>query len=110
LSTATSTARALDEVCAAAALGARPDLACVFFSPHHGDGAARIARTLSDRLGPKVLLGCIGEAVVGVGREVERSPALSLWLGAWDGTTGLAPVPLTPRPQPDVLGVSACTD
>jgi small ligand-binding sensory domain FIST len=110
LSTASPTAVALDEVCAAAALPGPPELACVFFSPHHANDAALIARTLAARLAPRVLLGCIGEAVVGVGREVERGPALSLWLGAWGGSFALEPFHLTPRQTPDGLSLLGWPD
>lgn len=110
LSTATPTAVALDEVCEAARLAVAPELACVFFSPHHADDAATIARVLSTRLAPRVLVGCIGEAIVGVGREVERGPALSLWLGAWGGSVALEPFHLTPRQTPDGLSLLGWPD
>ncbi len=110
LSTATPTATALDEVCAAASLPGAPDLACVFFSPHHADDATLIARTLTARLAPRILLGCIGEAIVGIDREIERSPAISLWLGAWSGAVSLEPFHLTPRQTPDGLSLLGWPD
>jgi small ligand-binding sensory domain FIST len=36
-------------------------------------------------LQPRCLLGCLGESIVGNGREIEDHPALSLWLGSWEG-------------------------
>ena len=83
LSTATATARAARRSLSQAGdrLGRRPELAVVFFSPHHADAAAAIARTPPRSPQPKALIGCIGEAIVGTGQEIEHAPALSLWLG-----------------------------
>jgi small ligand-binding sensory domain FIST len=97
LSTATPTARALDDVCTQALkhLDAKPDLALVFFSPHHAGEAAAIAAVLGQRLTPRCLLGCLGESIVGNEAEVEQSPALSLWLAAWQKPVGLEPCHIT---------------
>jgi small ligand-binding sensory domain FIST len=85
LSTQGQTAAALDEVCGRALeqLQGTPDLAMLFFSVHHADGAARLAATAQQRLGPRALLGCVGESIIGNEREIEQRPALSLWLGRW---------------------------
>src|SRR4051794_2447123 len=83
LSTAPEAAQALEEVCERARVEGTPDLAVLFFSPHHLEAAAVLARGLRERLAPRRLLGCVGEAIVGTGREVERRPALSLWLARW---------------------------
>lgn len=93
LSTAPQTGRALDDVCTQAqrTLPASPDLALVFFSPHHAGQAETIAKTIMDRLKPRCLLGCIGESIVGNEQEVEWKPALSLWLGAWPRKVELEP-------------------
>ena len=63
-----------EEACAQALAGipGKPDLAVLFFSAHHADGADVIARTARERLTPGCLLGCSGEAVVGNDQEVER--------------------------------------
>ena len=58
-----------------------PHLALLFFSPHHADQAARLAHQFAQQLPNTQLLGCSGESILGVGREVEDGPALSLWLG-----------------------------
>jgi small ligand-binding sensory domain FIST len=112
LSTAESTARALDEVCdqVHGSMPAAPDLAAVFFTPHHTDHAPVIARSLQERLQPRCLIGCIGEAVVGTGREVEQRPGLSLWLGSWGGRVELEPCHLTPRQTPDGLSLLGWPD
>ena len=62
-----------------------PDLALAFFSPHHTAAAAILAGEIHRQLGPRCLLGCVGETVIGNEREVEGGPALSLWLGRWPG-------------------------
>ncbi len=109
LSTLADTPRALAAVAedAMAQLGGRPDLACVFFSPHHaGDGEA-IAATLADRLGTESVVGCLGESIVGTGREVEQQPAISLWLAAFGGVVEVETFHLNPddgREGPTLFG------
>src|SRR5262249_38612784 len=112
LSVAEPTARALDEVCerAQAAMPDPPDLAAVFFTPHHADTAATIARTLQERLQPASLIGAIGEAVVGTGQEIEARPGLSLWLGRWNGRVQTEPCHLVPQQTPDGLSLLGWPD
>ncbi|MFO0880341.1 MAG: FIST N-terminal domain-containing protein [Gemmataceae bacterium] len=85
LSTQPTTPAALSEVCARiqATMPEPPDLVLAFFSPQHGDQAELLARGLVETLRPSILLGSIGEAIVGTGREVERAPALSVWAARW---------------------------
>ena len=80
LSTSPDTTQAVEETCAQALpkLGGPPDLALVFFSPHHGGAAAELTAALHAKLDAACLLGCQGEAIAGNGREVENDPALSL--------------------------------
>ncbi|MCE9530428.1 MAG: FIST C-terminal domain-containing protein [Planctomycetes bacterium] len=88
ISTALDARQAVDEVCweASRQMGdARPELALAFYSPHHADSAGPIARLLHGKLQPRCLIGCLGESIVGNRREVEGDPALSLWLGNWNG-------------------------
>ena len=92
LSTALDARQAVDEVCwqASQQLGdTRPELAIVFYSPHHADSAGPIARILHGKLQPRCLIGCLGESIVSNQYEVEQNPALSLWLGSWDGKAEL---------------------
>src|SRR5204863_2813658 len=112
LSTAEPTARAVEEVCAQATsqLPGRPELALAFFTPHHADHAADIARALHERLQPRCLIGCIGEAVVGTGQEIEHRPGLSLWLATWDGRVGLESCHLVPQQTPDGLSLLGWPD
>jgi small ligand-binding sensory domain FIST len=59
------------------------DLAMVFFSPHHAAAVDDLGPRLQANLSNACLLGCQGEAIVGNDREIENSPALSLWLARW---------------------------
>lgn len=87
LSTQAATAAALREACDAASesLGGTPDLAIIFFSPHHVPQAEALAAEACERLGTDHVLGASGESIVGTSREVEDQPALSLWLARWPG-------------------------
>jgi small ligand-binding sensory domain FIST len=87
--TATAGAEAIDR--AGAELAARPDLAVLFFSPHHLPAVRDLAQTVQTRLSPGVTLGCVAEAVVGNAREVEDGPALCLWLAKWSRPVTLRP-------------------
>jgi small ligand-binding sensory domain FIST len=93
VSTNADTPGALEEVCASAleALHARPDLALLFFSPHHAEALERQAGPLQNRLGATALLGCSGESIVGNEQEIEQRPALSLWLAHWANPVRMAP-------------------
>jgi small ligand-binding sensory domain FIST len=87
VSTQTDAQAALREACHVARnqLGGQPDLAVLFFSAHHAGQADRLAAGACELLGTESLIGCSGEAIVGVGREIEEEPALSLWLAHWPG-------------------------
>lgn len=104
LSTATDVRRALDEVvgnAVAQLAGAEPELALVFYSPHHEEDAQRIAETLAGRLPARCLVGCQGEAIAAHRREVESAAALALWLGSWRGAVGLEAFQLEAERTPD---------
>jgi small ligand-binding sensory domain FIST len=85
LSTERITSQALDAVCRSALeqLGGAPDLAFLFFSPHHPGSAELLAASAQQELKATVLLGCVGESIIGNDQEVEGNPALSLWLARW---------------------------
>jgi small ligand-binding sensory domain FIST len=92
LSTAADTRTAFEEVCAGLDTQVtQPDLAVVFFSPHHADDAVMLVASLRSRLQARALLGCIGEAIIGNEREVEQQPALSVWVGRWGQRIGVQP-------------------
>ncbi len=104
VSTAFDARQAIDEVCAQTmgALGdVAPDLAVAFYSPHHVDSAGPIARLLHGKLQPRCLIGCIGESIVGNGREIEQDPAISLWIGNWNGKARLEAFHLQLSQTPD---------
>ncbi|HMC89205.1 MAG TPA: hypothetical protein VKI17_06640, partial [Gemmataceae bacterium] len=67
LSTTTAPAQAVEEVCtrALADLQGQPDLALLFFSPHHSGEAETFAAQARQRLAARCLLGCSGEAILG---------------------------------------------
>src|SRR5205807_1229098 len=82
-------------------LGGKPDLAVLFFSPHHGSSAKAIAKTAHQRLRAGCLFGCHGEAIIGNDLEVENEPALSLWLARWDKPVTLEPFHIILRQTPE---------
>jgi small ligand-binding sensory domain FIST len=67
--------------------GVPADLAVLFVSSHFLPAADALVATVAAEAGFPPLIGCVAEAVLGQGREVESEPAVSLWLGA-----GLGPV------------------
>jgi len=73
------------------AIGERPDLVAVFATRPHAGALEDIVGTVSAVLHPLALIGCASESVVGTGREVEETPAVSLWAGR---VGPLAPVAL----------------
>ena len=103
LSTRSETSRAVDEVCAQALeqLQGRPDLALLFFSPHHSEAAETLTETAHKRLAARCLLGCGGEAIVGNDQEIEGEPAVSLWLARWSVPVELQPFQLVAQQTPD---------
>jgi small ligand-binding sensory domain FIST len=59
--------------------GAPVSLAVVFVSPGLAADPWSLLDVLHSELAPEQLVGCTGEAIIGGGREVESSPALSVW-------------------------------
>lgn len=112
LSTNHDSSRALDEVCTRALdqLQGTPDLALLFFSPHHVEAAESLAEAAQNRLSARCLLGCGGEAVVGNDQEVEIAPALSLWLARWSAPVDLQPFHLVAEQTPDGPGLLGWPD
>src|SRR5260370_30682691 len=105
VSTTAPTSKALDEACheALAALGGSPDLALVFFSPHHVRSAGQLMEVLPDRLKARGMIGCSAVAVAGNDREIEDQPALSLWLGRSDTPVEIETLHLTLGQNPPRL-------
>ncbi len=67
--------------------GRRPDLLVVFISPHFGGAAEDIGGVLRAVLEPRALIGSTNHAVCGTGREVEGTPAISVWAASFASTT-----------------------
>src|SRR5260370_41510215 len=107
LSTQGQTAPAVEEVCTRALQGwsGAPDLAVVFFSPHHADAAETFGPQLRQRLGARCLLGCVGESIIGNDSEVEGRPAVSLWLGRWSKPVEVQPFHLARGQTPEAASI-----
>jgi small ligand-binding sensory domain FIST len=73
--------------------GASGDLTLIFASADHADSLGQFAQTLQDRGLGRVILGCTCESVVGMGQEIEGSPALACWSAHLPGVD-LAPFAL----------------
>lgn len=88
---------ALEELCVGVSVAEieSPDLVVVFFSPHFQNDAQTIVDSVQERLQPRVLLGCMGEGVIGNAEELEDQPAIVLWAGKWNETQALHPFHLT---------------
>jgi small ligand-binding sensory domain FIST len=59
-----------------------PSFGMLFASAHFHDSAEALLAAVTEQTGPIPLIGCVAEAIVGGGREVESEPAVSLWLAA----------------------------
>jgi small ligand-binding sensory domain FIST len=101
------TASAAKEACVQAAFksGAPADLAVVFASPHHADQLDVAAAVLAEQLGPRVVLGCTGEGIIGQDQEIERQPALTVWAARLPGVA-LSPFHVTFHQADEGFGVS----
>jgi small ligand-binding sensory domain FIST len=112
LSTTRDTIGAVDEVCTKALdeIQAAPDLALIFFSPHHNESARLLVETAQKRLAARCLIGCSGEAIVSNDQEIEATPALSLWLARWPAAVDLQPFHLVAEQTPDGFGLLGWPD
>lgn len=63
--------------------GPHPDLLAVFATSAHRQAFADVCGLARRLLRPTCLMGAVSSAVLGVDREVEEQPALSVWAG-WD--------------------------
>jgi small ligand-binding sensory domain FIST len=90
---------------ASAALGPGPaSLVVAFASPETCEGADDVVAAIHARLAPDVLIGAMGEAVIGRGREVEGGPALALWAARLPGAS-ITPFHLVARPTDGGIGL-----
>ena len=113
LSQAPEPARAAREACAAVrdglGPGVSPHLVVIFASPALCEGAEALLEEIDDALAPGHLIGCMGEAIVGAGREVEDGPALSVWAAHLPGAEPI-PFRLVARPVGEGLGILGWPD
>ena len=88
---AVSTAHSAPEAAAEAAreagdgLERPPDLAFLFLSADHLDGAARAAEAVRAELEPRHLVGCVADGVLAQGRELETGPGTVVWAAELPG-------------------------
>jgi small ligand-binding sensory domain FIST len=61
------------------ALGDRPDLVVVCVTPPHSGALDDIVAAIDAVLHPLAMIGCAAESVLGTGKEVEETAAISLW-------------------------------
>ena len=78
-------AQTCDEV--ASKLTGQPDLILAFVSSNRADECEQIAAEICERLGSDCLVGCTGESILGMGREVELQSALSIWAAVLPGAS-----------------------
>jgi small ligand-binding sensory domain FIST len=68
---------------ASAALESPANLVVLFFSQHHAEQLPGLIQVWQAQLTtPCTVVGCTGESIAGVGREIEGEPAISLWMAA----------------------------
>ena len=112
LSQSADAAQAAREACASVreGLGAeRPTLVVMFASPALCEAAEELLAAVHGELGPEHLIGAMGEAIVGDGREIEDGPALAVWAARLPGAE-VIPFRLVARPLGEGMGVLGWPD
>lgn len=112
LSQSADPAPAAREACAAvrATLGGeRPTLVVMFASPALCEGAEELLAAVHEELAPEHLIGAMGEAIVGDGREIEDGPALAVWAARLPEAE-VIPFRLVARPLGEGMGVLGWPD
>jgi small ligand-binding sensory domain FIST len=80
LSTAVNPAAAAHEAAVETRLAvSRPDLAFLFLSADHLDGAEDAATAVRETLEPRHLLGCVAGGILARDRELEAGPGAAVW-------------------------------
>ncbi|MFO0957578.1 MAG: FIST N-terminal domain-containing protein [Isosphaeraceae bacterium] len=108
LSTTRNTEAAWGEILRALGEGSEGeagDLAMVFASPHHADELGRLSQDMIGRGIARHILGCTGESIVGDGREIEGTAALSVWVARMPGVS-IAPARLEFDPKGESTGLA----
>ena len=85
LSTADSAWDAAAEAARAARSDAPVDLAFLFLSRAHLEGARLAVEAVHEELAPRRLLGCVAEGIVARRRELEQGPAAAVWAASLPG-------------------------
>lgn len=111
-----STAREVREAAAEAGAGAAEGLggapatlAVVFASPGLCAEGTALLDAVHRALEPGDLIGCMGEAILGAGREIEDAPALAVWAAHLPGAE-VVPLRLVARPLGEGLGILGWPD
>src|SRR3712207_3827378 len=60
--------------------GASPSRRVLFPPPPHAEAPEAGVHAVHEAAGPQRLVGCVGDSVGATPREIERSPAVSVWL------------------------------
>lgn len=82
------------------------DFATVFYTPHYSRGASLLVHRLREALDPGILIGAMGEGIVGSHREIEREPGITVTAGTLPGVV-LKQLTFDPDRWSDVLGDEA---
>jgi len=85
------------------------DLAVVFTTAHHEPIFDSLGAALLEATGAGSLIGCTAESVVASGREVERRPAMALWIASMPGAT-ITTSHVAHRASPEGLGFVGLPD
>jgi small ligand-binding sensory domain FIST len=80
--------------------GVDVDLAFLFLSPAHLEDASSAGEAVRRVLGPRHLVGCVAEGVVGRDRELEEGPAAAVWAASLPSAR-IAPFHATARETDD---------
>ena len=107
LSTLADGARAAREATEAALAGLdgrAPTLAVLFASSVHAGRAGDVLRAVHEVAEPAGLVGCTSESVLEGAREVERAPAVAVWLAAVDDPVQTFHLEFRPTESGGVLG------
>ena len=67
--------------------GGGADLAFLFLSADHLDGAEEALSAALEELEPAHMLGCVAQGVIGRDRELEQGPGASVWAAALPGSS-----------------------
>lgn len=106
-------ATAAREACAAVRAGlgdgTPPTLLVMFASPGLCEEAEALLAAIHEELAPEYLIGAMGEAIVGDGREIEDGPALAVWAAHLPGAE-VMPFRLVARPLGEGMGVLGWPD